>query len=299
MDLARKLAPARRKLLLEGLVVLPVLLYPLYLLLWEGSLIGDWTIFYRQASLRLLMGESPYVILGHNAIFDVPLRVYNPVWLFALLSPIAVLPELVSNVVLRLLAFGVYFHSARRLSPDWRLRVAFLYSAPVTLSLAEGQIDFLVLAALWVAAPVGLWLAAAKPQAGITLAAHQALELWQSGRWRTLLLTGAAMALGIGLSIGVLGLRVEHALGAADFPWNRAIPYWWLRTALAAGILVLAYRERDAFQRKLWVSAVSPIIASYAAIFSSVMLLNPLFKHPLAFAAIWVLTWLLALGYLW
>ncbi len=298
MDLPARPTPGRRKLLLEGLVVLPVLLYPLYLL-FEGSLIGDWTIFYRQASLRLLMGESPYQVLGHNAVYDIPLRVYNPVWLFALLSPIAVLPELVSNAVLRVLAFGVYFYSAQRLSADWRLRVAFLYSAPVALSLLEGQIDFLVLAALWLGAPLGLWLAAAKPQAGIALAAHQAALLWQTGRRRTLLLTAIAMALAIGLSVGVLGLRIEHALAATDFPWNRAIPHWWLRVPLTAGILALAYHESDSFQRKLWVAAASPMIASYAAIYSGVMLLNPLFKHPLAFALAWLLTWLLALGYLW
>ncbi len=283
---------------LEVLLVLPVLLYPLYLL-FEGSLIGDWTIFYRQASLRLLTGESPYVVLGHNAVYDVPLRVYNPVWLFALLSPIAVLPEAISNAVLRVLAFGVYLYSARRLSGDWRLRVAFLYSAPVVLGLLEGQIDFLVLGALWLGAPVGLWLAAVKPQAGIALAAHQAALLWQSGRRQTLLLSGIGMGLAIGLSIGVLGLHLEHALAATDFPWNRAIPHWWLRVPLVAGILALAYRESDPFQRKLWVVAASPVIASYAAIYSAVMLLSPLFKHPPAFAIAWLGTWLLALGYLW
>ena len=96
MDLARKLVPGHRKLLLEGLVVLPVLLVPLYFL-WEGSLIGDWTIFYRQASLRLLMGESPsmmrmsmiFVALVSVSVRDVSTSLRHRVFAFSERPPLS------------------------------------------------------------------------------------------------------------------------------------------------------------------------------------------------------------------
>jgi hypothetical protein len=275
----------------EILAILPVLLVSL-LIAVQNPLSNDWAIFFRRATLFFWEGENPYTSLGRNPNFSAPLRIYNPLWSLFIFTPIAIWPNILSNIILRLIAFTGYWTLIRHLSDNRWIRILFMYSAPVGMAMFEGQIEFFVLCSLFLPAHYGLWLSTIKPQSGLVLAMTQAYQVWQSSKIK-LILTGGAMGIIVLITIAVFGHWYKNSTEILDAPWNVAIPWIPLKILVALGLLYLAYREQDPLQRKFWLWAISPVISLYVGIFSWVMLLLPTLKYRYLFGLFWVGTWAL------
>ncbi len=116
--------------------------------------------------------------------------------------------------------------------------------ALVTLSLLWlvqilwGNIDWVVLAALVVPAPLGVWLALSKPQLGWILAAIMLLAMPRRHAAGTV----AALAAGLGISY-LLGMRAPDL--ATMRLWNSAPWPWGMIAGIPLVIMALLKRDRD------------------------------------------------------
>ncbi len=240
----------------------------------------DWNIAFYPATRLLLHGQNPYAVPYFH----------NPVWALIPLVPCAMLGQQVGGLLLFFFTLFTFAFMGLRFKAKPVALVALLLSPLLFYNLFLGNIDALVLWALLLPPPVGLFLVALKPQVGIGIAAYLAFTSWRDGGWRKLLWTVAPVILGLGVSFLVFGNWMtsssEDVLSAY---WNLSLFPW----SVPVGLLVLAvalWRHRETIS-----ASASPFLAPYVSLGSwSIALLGLLDSNLLMVGIVFGL-WLLYL----
>lgn len=224
-------------------------------------ILADWERFFMPAVSVFMQGLAPY---GYGF--------YNPPYTLVLLMPFALLPIVLSRVLIFGVSFGVLAWVAHiRGASVWTL-ILFLLSPFTLLSLGMGNVEWLTVLGVALANSVGVALMLIKPQMTIGVLGFMALErlrtrdwrggallfapavmlytasAWMYPTWLTSVagyesnsLANAALPAFVGLPLGVvmLGLalktkRNELALAASPCFFAALSPAVWLVVALAA-----------------------------------------------------------------
>lgn len=163
---------------------------------------GDWIRFFRPASLAV---ANPYSVEG----------ILNPPWTFALLNPLARLPERWGGAGLALLSSAAIVLYAR--SP-WKV-LAISLSAPFLFVLILGQLDALILYGLMLPAAFGSVLILIKPQSA-------ALTMLKRLDRKTLFALGMALLISFlvwgfwPLQMFRFGIEPDSLRNASLFPYS-------------------------------------------------------------------------------
>ena len=248
--------PARNYLLarLSSIFVLVVLavLFALMIAMLP-SFSGDFHDFYSAGQL-MLQGKSPY---------SWP-RYYSPIWVAGSVAPLTVLPEHLAYTVFTLASLVAITLTVWRLTQGKSQVMALATMALLwVLQILGSNIDWVILAAMVVPSPLGVWLALSKPQLGWILAAVLLLTMPR----RKAIGTAMALVAGLGLSY-LIGMRVPD-LDTVRL-WNMAPWPWGLLAGIPMGIIALVKRDR-------------------ALAVGSSLLVSPYWQYP-SFVAAWPVT---------
>ena len=127
---------------------------------------NDFAEFYQKSILFLLQGQNPYINSG----------LYNPPWIYLLLSPLILVPTPAGAAVLtllNLLALAWLLYRSHVTLPVF----LFALFSPVTLCIVmTSNIDGLLLLGVLLPPQWGLFLVLAKPQLGLGIAIFWAWE---------------------------------------------------------------------------------------------------------------------------
>lgn len=169
----------------------------------------DWNVFY--PAIRIfLSGGNPY-LYGHG-IF----RVFEPFWTYLVLSPIALLPQETSRIVLTVVAFLAYAFSAVKMgAKPWQL-VLFMLSVPVLGDIYNGNITWLVTMGLWMSPQIGLFFVLMKPQVGFLLSIYWFYAAWKAGGPMQVIKTFGPVVIAYLISFALYGFWIRQMLIQAD-----------------------------------------------------------------------------------
>jgi len=197
-----------------------LLFFLVYGVLWRYCIPVDFVNCYYPATREILVGGNPYDVQG----------VFNPPWAFWVMVPLGLLPLRIAQTLHVLLAFGVVAYVCHKLGLGLASTVVVITSVSMLNTLANGQIDWLVLLGAVVPPMWGIPLLLIKPQLGIGVVVK---TLWPT----------AVLSLA-GLVYGLWPLRMMSAAGVTDvpsaFPWMIATGIFllWAMKKKEDGLLV-------------------------------------------------------------
>jgi hypothetical protein len=207
----------------------------------------DWKQAFRQASLTLLRGESPYQI----SFF------HNPPWILLPLLPIALLsPALGSAIMYVLNLFSYLFVAIKLKTNSWLLPIFVLFSN-IILNSINGNIEGILALGFILPPEIGLFLVLAKPQMGIGAAIFWAVESYRTG--------GVEKAIRVFLPVGIAYIISFIIFGNYITSSMQLVDVWWNSSTFPEGIpvgiilLVVAIWKREA----KFAIAASPFFAPY------------------------------------
>lgn len=218
---------------------------------WSGG--DDWETFHG-AARRVLAGEPLYGTRVTHAYYS------NPAWLALLLAPFGLLPMRLGWAMMCAVTLMLSLALLHRWEPRSGLLkpVLILLSPPTVYILLHGQIDGIVISAVFL--PVEWWVLAAliKPQVAIGLLGGVPRADWL----KTALVTGV-----VGLvTILIFGLwpldLLEQPTPFVDAGHNLWRGLWPFQVPAGVALIALGYSRRD--ERLL--IAGSPLLSPYAAI---------------------------------
>lgn len=244
----------------------------------------DWKWGFRPASLAMLRGDSPYDGYG----------VFNPPWVFLLLSPLAALPESLGAAAMAVVTFAAFGLAAARLKAKPYVVAIFLLSPFIFNNARNGNIDWIVALGVTLPPQIGLFFVLAKPQIGLGIALFWLFEAWREGRLREVVRVFAPVSIAMGLSIIPYGLWMSHStnLATLDPAWNGSL--WPLSIPIGIALLVTALRSRN----------INPAIASssfltpYLAIHSWSIATLALLRDPVVLICVNVVLWVMRFFYI-
>lgn len=237
----------------------------------------DWSTVFRPAALGLLAGRSPY-----GGPF------FNPPWTLFPLLPIALVPEPYDRGVFFIASLLLLAYTARKLGGGPVAVVIFLISAPVVQSLANGNLEALVLAGVIMPPFVGLFFVSMKPQIGLAIAVFWAWQAWRSGGLRLLVLRFLPITIAVALSLAVFGpWIVPPDMENIYLGWNASLWPWSL--PIGAALLVRALRTL----RKDIALMSAPFLSPFLTFQSWAASLLGLVNYPVELAAASIVTWAL------
>lgn len=218
---------------------------------------ADWDLVYYPA----LHAPDPYQI---NQFF-------NPPWLLPILSPLALLPSHVAGSLwLTLSVLGIVYAAARLGADRWSY-LCIIFSAPFVWFVALGNIDVLILIALFVPWPAAsILLLAIKPQVlgvailfklrevspigVVAIAANLAWSLALFGFWPAALFARYTAAMGQShpFSLGIFPYGIPIGLALLWYAWRRGnvflggmstyffVPYFSVGSAIVYVTIIFA-----------------------------------------------------------
>lgn len=211
----------------------------------------DWHATFYPVAQVVVRGQSPYEVDGF----------FNPPWTVLAFLPFAAQEQLgrgawfmVSLIVLMLIA--VHAGASPFLLALW------LLSPPVWHSLLFGNLEWLVLAGVFLPPRWGLFVIAIKPQVAWGVGALWIWEAWQDGGWQALVRLVWPVALALGVSVAWFGLWPLRALSRPSVTWNASL---WPWSILAGAPLLLWGLVRRDWRYAL---AASPMLSPYVALYS-------------------------------
>ncbi len=191
----------------------------------------DWEHWFHPAVTSLLHGESPYR----------PGMIYPP-WTFLPLIPIGLAGQYGAGLLF-MVSLIVLLGIAIKMGATSFTAILFLASPPVLQSLANGNMEWLVLAGLALRPRWGLFLVLIKPQIGAGVALFWLVEAWREGRLRHVLHTFLPVALAYAASFLAFGWWLGGSVDWTSVPENASL--WPYSIPLGAGLLFWALHRRD------------------------------------------------------
>ncbi len=263
-------APSRSRLTLHlptltlVLALVVVVLLFLTMPLPHNVAVGeDWTVF-RSAALRLAHGNPHLYGVGYLPNAQTSVQYFNAPWLAAALIPLAILPERLGWALICTATLGLTIALLDRWNKTKPGRLAVLLalvSPPVVQIVIHGQVDALVVAAVFLPAEWWPLVVTAKPQAAFALVLGVPRAKWR----RAALILGAALA----LSLALLGLwpRALHDAVTTDgvYLTRRTGSLMWLGQLVVG--TALAIRGAITKDERLLISA-SPLLSPFAFVHS-------------------------------
>lgn len=249
---------------------------------WINYAGNDWFVF-MEATRLFLLGGDPYSVQLRNNIW---LKVMEPPWTYALLSPFTLLPNNVARDIYFVFGFCVFAYSSIRLgAKPWQMAMLLL-SLPVIGGQIEGNVDWLVTAGFWMPPQIGLFFVLMKPQIGIGLAGFWAYKAWKKGRLFGVWETFSPVICAYALSFVAYGFWISSAFNMYNNPVNVSLFPWELVIAIPLFAYAIEHDEQN-------VAAISsPLFAPYITLFNMSGVLLSLFNRPKLFITIWIMLWL-------
>ncbi len=207
----------------------------------------DWRDAFYPAGRALLSLRNPYDL--HT--------VYNPPYIFPPLALLALPGSFLGKWLLSALSLAAVLYTCHSLKADWLTALFYLLSAPVWSNLMYGNLEALLLLALFLPPAGSLVAASVKPQTGIGLMLYPAYFAWREQRfWRTL---APLILLGL-LSLWAIPAMLAGARFTLGARWNMSIFPFGLPFAVL--LIYLALRHR----RPSLAMAVGPFLSPYVNI---------------------------------
>lgn len=236
----------------------------------------DWCRTYRAGALELLRGENPYYDGG---IF------YSPPWSAIALAPLAILPPDIGHSLVVSLGFVGYAALARRFGADPIALALFVSSPPVLHGLLNSNVEWLVMAGIFLPHRLGLFVLMIKPQVGVGIALYWMYKAWCGsgihGVWQMCWPVGLATF----ASLALYGLWPLHAQDTSQYWFNASLfPY---SLPVAAALLYFAAKRRS----EGFALAATPFLAPYALFHSYAAALAPLAQRRAWIFAGWLAMW--------
>lgn len=203
---------------------------------WALDAGPDWYI-YREASLYLIRGQSPY----QQAAFA------NPPWALIPALPIAMIfSEESGAAVWLVLSLAAFAFTAHRMGARLPAFGIFLIAPTTVHCLLNGNIDWMPLLGFVLPPQVGLLFVLTKPQFGIGLAIYWTVEAYRKGRIRSVIELIYPSAIAFGLSYAAYGLwqgsYVVVMRNSAE--WNAS--FWPYSIPVGLLLLGIGLRRRQA-----------------------------------------------------
>lgn len=207
----------------------------------------DWKLTFRRASLKLLMGESPYQIAAF----------FNPPWTLLPLLPIALLSPALGSAVMYVLNLFAYLFVAFKLKTNlWRIVIFVLFSGMIINS-TNGNIEGILSLGFILPPPIGLFFVLAKPQMGIAVAVFWAVESWRTGGIEKTIRIFLPVTAGFIISFIIFGAYIKDTAQLTYVWWNSSI----FPKGIPVGLLLLALAS---WKREIiFAIAASPFFAPY------------------------------------
>jgi hypothetical protein len=214
----------------------------------------DWTII-RAAIYRTISGQEIYQIYDSTGVF-------NPPWLFLLITPLGLLPERFGWAAMNAISILSIVLLARRYQLDIFKVIFLLASPPFLYNLLQGQVDVLILLTVFLPDE---WLplaAAMKPQLLLPLCLrviHNKKFVWLKATLIT--------AIGLGLSFLFFGLwhirllQLSQDMSMTHLGHNVLYAIWPLPLIVAVPLILLGLERKD----ERFYLAAGPLMSSYAS----------------------------------
>lgn len=229
----------------------------------------DWDTVLRPATVAFLRLENPYNLDG----------VFNPPWLFVLLSPLATLPANIGGVILLWLNLITWTVIAFRFGKGSLAQLIAVLTFPIVVNgLLARNIDFMVMWGLLLPPEIGVFFLAIKPQVGGVGILYIAFCAYKEGGWKRLIKIFATPGILILLSFVAYGLWPLNAGNAIDLSWN-ASPLkilGWPSVLIGIFLSSLALRQKDQERGTNVAMAASPFFSPYVGSQSWVAILPAL-----------------------
>ena len=233
----------------------------------------DWIWAFRPATLALLAGQSPYLIMSE--------KFYNAPWALIPLIPIALLPDMLGCMVIILVSVFAFGFSAYRFKARPVAMIAFVLSPFVMRCIWNGNIDWLPLLGLTLPPWLGLFFIATKPQTCGLVAIYWLIEAWKSG---TVIRTFAPVVVATLLSFVLYGPWPLRAAGAVQ-----TNQLWPMSIVASVVLFVVAYARKDI----VYSAAASPFLSPYAWTHSFSVVLLPLLRYQWVMVTVTVVLWII------
>jgi len=267
---------------LGGLAIAMVVLVAIYL-----PFAIDWHLTYRPAALALLSGRSPYTAgVGYT----------NAPWALLPMLPLALLPEPVGRAILFVLSLAALAYTAYRLGAKPLALGAFILSPPVVNELLNGNVNWLVLLGFVMPPQIGLFLIAAKPHVGYTVAVFWLIEAWRRGRWWEVMHVFGPVSLALLISFAGFGFWPSHfgEIASASQAWNASL--WPGSIPVGLVLLIVSLRKREIRYAMAASPCLSPYVLLHAWSGALVALAASQVEMIVAVIGLWVLVALRTLG---
>lgn len=242
--------------------------------------LADWERFFMPAVSVFMRGLTPY---GYGF--------YNPPYTLVLIMPFALLPIMLSRVLIFCTSFGVLAWVAHvRGASVWTL-ILFLLSPFTLLSLGMGNVEWLTVLGVALANSVGVALMLIKPQMTIGVLGFLALDKVRVRDWRggVLLFAPAAMLYTVSAWMYPTWLTSVAGYESTSIA-NAALPAF-IGLPIGTAMLALALKTK----RNEWALAASPCF--FAALSPAVWLVVALaaVRSLKISVAVFVVSWMLIL----
>jgi len=228
-------------LLKKLIIAILIGLAAFYFTFWPAA---DWNGAYYHAGRALLALKNPYSL---NVFF-------NPPYALPVLALLSLPGPLISRWLVAALSIAASLYTCQQLRVGWFATLFYFISAPVITNLIYGNLDALIIMALFVPPTFSVIIASVKPQTGIGLIAYHAWQAWREKRLlRTMApLTGLAI-----LSVWALPAMLVGAKFNVGASWNMSVfPYG---LPIAALLMYAAIR----YQRPTLALAVGVFVSPY------------------------------------
>lgn len=273
----RDIPSPRQLVLATGTAILAL---PLFWLLYNFPYDPNWATAFYPAGRAIWDRANPY----HNTLF------FNPPWVLPYLALLSVLPSALGRSIFVLISTSAFIFAAHRAGASKVGMAAFLLSFPVLVTVAQANLDGLVLLGLFVPAPIGLFLVMLKPQIGAGIALFWLWESWRKGGMRLVVKTFAPFAFVFAASFLIFGnwLATTTQLKASD--WNLSL--FPLSIPIGLALFTKALESRDI----RWSLPTSLCLSPYVGMSSWSVPLFVLLKQDRALVAASFGTWLMLLA---
>lgn len=192
----------------------------------------DYICVFRPAVDRLFHAQTPYA--GPY---------YNPPWVLLLLAPLSLLPPAWAAAALLVIALAAFGVAAARIGMS-RLAIAVFLINPFLFVVArQGNIDWLVALGAVLPPQIGIFLIAAKPQAGLAIGLFWLVEALRQGGIRQALKVFAPVGAITLLSFVIFGLWIIPPVWVVTNALNYSL--WPASIPIGLALLAAAIRARD------------------------------------------------------
>jgi hypothetical protein len=236
----------------------------------------DWTPI-RRGIVDIFQGQNPYTVDG---------GFFNPPWVALLLAPLAFLPEKLGANINTLIGFYVLVYVALRLKAHPLTAFLLMLSAPVIVSLAFSNIDWIPALGLILPPQIGLFFLLVKPQIGVGVCIYWLVEAYQVGGPRRVIKTFLPVTAAFVLSFAIYGMYPLQATRLTDIWWNTSM--WPASIPLGLALLVFAIRQK----RFGFAVIAGPLLSQYLSFNSWTFVMLGLLPESLltiaAFVGYWV-----------